>query len=142
MKNIYKILSLIFITNFLFCFSILAQDIPSNIKDELTGYETKIEQYKNENNTQLELEYLNKAAFLCWNNQLYNKAVDHFNRVIELNKQSGNQNGIMLSSNYVGMIYDEIQDYNSAITYFKKGLEISRKLNNNKNITSSLINIS
>ncbi len=142
MRKIYKILSLIFITNFLFCFFILAQDVPSNIKDELTGYETKIEQYRSENNTQLELEFLNKAAFLCWNNQLYNEAVDHFNRVIELNKQSGNLNGIMLSSNYVGMIYDEIQDYNSAITYFKKGLEISRNLNNNKNITSSLINIS
>ncbi len=142
MRKIYKILSLIFITNFLFCFFILAQDVPSNIKDELTGYETKIEQYRSENNTQLELEFLNKAAFLCWNNQLYNEAVDHFNRVIELNKQSGNLNGIMLSSNYVGMIYDEIQDYNSAITYFKKGLEISRNLNNNKYITSSLINIS
>ncbi|MCD4835049.1 MAG: SpoIIE family protein phosphatase [Bacteroidales bacterium] len=142
MRKIYKILLFIFITNFFFCFFILAQDVPSNIKDELTGYETKIEQYRSENNTQLELEFLNKAAFLCWNNQLYNKAVDHFNRVIELNKQSGNLNGIMLSSNYVGMIYDEIQDYNSAITYFKKGLEISRNLNNNKNITSSLINIS
>lgn len=142
MKKIYKILSLIFITNFLFCFFILAQDVPSNIKDELTGYETKIEQYRSENNTQLELEFLNKAAFLCWNNQLYNEAVDHFNRVIELNKQSGNLNGIMLSSNYVGMIYDEIQDYNSAITYFKKGLEISRNLNKNKNVISSLINIS
>ncbi len=142
MKKIYKILSLIFITNFLFCFFILAQDVPSNIKDELTGYETKIEQYRSNNNTQLELEFLNKAAFLCWNNQLYNEAIDHFNRVIELNKQSGNLNGIMLSSNYIGMIYDEIQDYNSAITYFKKGLEISRNLNNKKNITSSLINIS
>ncbi len=142
MKKIYKILSLIFITNFLFCFFILAQDVPSNIKDELTGYETKIKQYRSKNNTQLELEFLNKAAFLCWNNQLYNKAVNHFNRVIVLNEQSGNLNGIMLSSNYVGMIYDEIQDYNSAITYFKKGLEISRNLNNKKNITSSLINIS
>ena len=142
MRKIYKILSLIFITNFLFCFFILAQDVPSNIKDELTGYETKIEQYRSNNNTQLELEFLNKAAFLCWNNQLYNEAIDHFNRVIELNKQSGNLNGIMLSSNYIGMIYDEIQDYNSAITYFKKGLEISRNLNNKKNITSSLINIS
>ncbi len=142
MKKTYKILSLIFLTNFLFCFFILAQDVPSNIKDELTGYETKIEQYRSENNTQLELEFLNKAAFLCWNNQLYNKAVDYFDRVIELNKQSGNLNGIMLSSNYVGMIYDEIQDYNSAITYFKKGLEISKNLNNKNNITSSLINIS
>ena len=142
MKKTYKILSLFFITNFLFCFLVLAQDIPSNIKDELTGYETKIEQYRSENNTQLELEFLNKAAFLCWDNQLNNKAVDHFKRVLVLNEQLGNRNGMLLSANYIGMIYNEIQDYNSAATYFKKGLEISRNLKNKRNITSSLINIS
>jgi serine phosphatase RsbU (regulator of sigma subunit) len=141
-KKTYKILSLFFITNFLFCFLILAQDIPSNIKDELTGYETKIEQYRSESNTQLELEFLNKAAFLCWDNQLNNKAVDHFKRVLVLNEQLGNRNGILLCANYIGMIYNEIQDYNSAATYFKKGLEISRNLKNKRNITSSLINLS
>lgn len=142
MKKIYKILSFIFITNLLLYFASFAQDIPSNIKDELAGYESKIEQYNKESNIQLELEFLNKAAFLCWNNQLYNKAIDHFKRVFELNEQLGNKNGCLLSTNYIGMVYDETQDYNSSVTYFKKALDISKTLNDKKNITSSLLNLS
>ncbi|MFC2152205.1 SpoIIE family protein phosphatase [Bacteroidota bacterium] len=142
MKNIYKKIILLILTSIFFIPSAYVQDIPSDIKNELSGYESKIEQYKNENNTQLELEYLNKAAFLCWNNQLNNKAITYFKRVLELNEQSGNRNGILLSANYVGMIYDEIEDYNSANLYFKKVLEISKNTNDKKNITSSLLNIS
>ncbi|MBU8892450.1 MAG: SpoIIE family protein phosphatase [Bacteroidales bacterium] len=141
MRSSIKIHFLIII-NLLFYFSVFAQEIPENIKTELSEYENQIEKYKNENNTQQELGLLNKAAFLCWNNQLYSRSINHFKRVLELNEQSGNQNGILLSTNYIGMIYDETEDYNSAILYFSKGLNISKKLNDKKNITSALINIS
>ena len=141
MKNSIKIYFLIIISLFLYL-SVLAQEIPENIKTELTEYENLIKKYEKENNTQQELNLLNKAAFLCWNNQLYTRSINHFKRVLELNEQSGNQNGVLLSTNYIGMIYDETLDYNTAIIYFSKGLDISRKLNNKKNIISSLINIS
>ncbi|NOQ26608.1 MAG: SpoIIE family protein phosphatase [Bacteroidales bacterium] len=142
MKKIFVNISFIYLIINLFCFSALAQDIPSNIKDELAGYESKIEQYNKDKNSQLELEFLNKAAFLCWNNQLNIKSIDYFKRAIVLNEKSGNLNGVILATNYIGMIYDEIQDYNSAVDYFKKGLDINRKLNSKKNIVSSLVNIS
>lgn len=142
MNKTSKIAFLSFITSLFFCFTIFSQDIPSDIKTKLQEYESKINQYKEDNNSQLELEFLNKAAFLCWDNQLFTKATDHFKRVLELNEKLNNQNGIMLSANYIGMIYNDTQDYNSAITYFKKGLDINRKLNNKKNISSSLVNIS
>ena len=141
MKKRFKTFSLIIIGFFL-CFSIFAQDLPENLKKELADYEKQIEKFKSENNIQQELSILNKAAFLCWNNQIYGCAIKHFKRVLELNEQTGNQNGILLSTNYIGMIYDESEDYNSAITYFNKSLDLSRKLNDKKNITSSLINIS
>ena len=140
MRQLLKIITLSII-NLIFISFIFAQEVPDNIKSELLNYEVQITKYKNENNTQLELEYLNKAAFLCWNNQLFNKSIDHFKRVLVLNENLKNQNGILLSTNYIGMIYDEIQDYNSAIIYFNKAHEISKRLNNKKNITSSLINI-
>ena len=141
MRSSIKIHFLIII-NLLLYFSVFAQEIPENIKKELSEYENQIEKYKNENNTQQELGLLNKAAFLCWNSQLYSRSINHFKRVLELNEQSGNQNGILLSTNYIGMIYDETEDYNSAILYFGKGLNISKRFNDKKNITSSLINIS
>ena len=132
MKKINKILSANILTLIIISVSIsnqiFAQNIPAEVQNELNGYEKKIEQYKTEKNTQLELEYLNKAAFLCWNNQINDKAINHFQRVLELNEQKGNLNGSFLSTNYIGMIYDETQNYNSAITYFKKALDYSKKL--------------
>jgi serine phosphatase RsbU (regulator of sigma subunit) len=137
LKKISVHIWLICLTINLFWFSANSQDIPSNIKVELTSYETKIEQYHKENNPQLELEFLNKAAFLCWNNQINIKAIDYFKRAIGINDQLGNTNGVILATNYVGMIYDEIQDYNSAVNYFKKGLDLNKKLKNKQNIASS-----
>lgn len=135
------VITLVFVLNFFSIISLFAQAIPSDIQNELTGYENKIEQFRNENKPAQELEYLNKAAFLCWNNQLYTKAIEHFKRVHELNENSGNRNGILLSANYIGMIYDETENYTAAITYFKKGLEISKGTNDKNNIASSILNI-
>ncbi len=138
MRKIAKIIFILSLLSIFLCDSSFSQDI----KNELASYETKIEKYKQENNPSLELEYLNKAAFLCWDNQMYNKAISHFKRVLELNEKLGNQNGVLLSINYLGVIYDETQDYNTAIEYFKKALNIYKRSNDKKNISSSLFNIS
>ncbi|MBI9052434.1 MAG: SpoIIE family protein phosphatase [Bacteroidales bacterium] len=142
MKKLPKILTYFILTLLLLNTGMYAQDIPENIKIQLDNYEKSIEKYKSENNTQLELDYLNKVAFLCWNNQLYNKAIENFDIILGINKTQKNQKGILLSTNYIGMIYDEIQNYDSAINYFNQALEISKKIKNKTDITSSLINIS
>ncbi|PLX22508.1 MAG: hypothetical protein C0597_02380 [Marinilabiliales bacterium] len=137
MRKVFKILSFLVVFSTLLCETLFSQDI----NDELAGYESKIEQYQKENNPSLELEYLNKAAFLCWNNQIYDKAITYFKRVLELNENKGNNNGVLLSTNYLGMIYDETQNYTAAVEYFTKALNISKQTNNKKNITSALLNI-
>ena len=142
MTKLHKALTLIWLILLLINSNVSAQSISENVKNELENYENLITKYKNDNNPQLELEYLNKAAFLCWNNQLYNKSIGYFENVLELNKTLKNQKGILLSTNYIGMIYDEIQDYNSALKYFNHALEICRNSKNKQDITSSLINIS
>ena len=119
----------------------LGQQIPDNIKTELTGYEEQITKFKNEGNKHLELEYSNKAAFLCWNNQIFDLAIKHFENVLDINKSLGNNNGILMATNYLGMIYSETEKYNKAIEYFKNGLSISRSLKNKSDIVSGLINI-
>ncbi len=141
MGKAYRILIILLLSNLFLCNISRGQEVPTEIKNELSGYESKIEQYKSENKPQQELEFLNKAAFLCWNNQLYAKAISHFERVLELNEKSGNNNGALLSTNYIGVIYDELEEYQSAIIYFTKGLDISKKVNDKKNIAASLLNI-
>jgi len=113
-----------------------------NTAEELEKLDSKIATYKSEENKQLELEYLNKAAFLSWDNQLYEKSQAYFKRILEINESLNNTNGILLAANYLGVIYNETQDYTSAITYFKKAYHLSKKINDKKNICSSLLNIS
>jgi serine phosphatase RsbU (regulator of sigma subunit) len=122
--------------------SLYAQNIPDEVKTKLENYEQSIKKYQLDNNKQLELDYLNKAAFLCWNNQLHQKSLEYFSQILEINKSKNNQKGILLSTNYIGMIYEELQDYTSAVKHFNQALNICRKLNNKEDITSSLVNVS
>lgn len=122
--------------------NVSAQDIPNDIKSKLESYENSIKKYQEENNIELELEYLNKAAFLCWNSQLHTKSLKYFTKILEINKTKQNEKGILLSTNYIGMIYEEMQDYSSAIKYFNDALKICKQVNNKEDIASSLINVS
>jgi serine phosphatase RsbU (regulator of sigma subunit) len=122
--------------------SLYAQNIPDEVKTKLENYEQSIKKYQLENNKQLELDYLNKAAFLCWNSQLHQKSLEYFSQILEINKSKKNQKGILLSTNYIGMIYEELQDYTSAVKYFNQALDICRKINNKEDIASSLVNVS
>jgi serine phosphatase RsbU (regulator of sigma subunit) len=136
-----KLNNLVFVALILLSFSGFSQQISESVKSELTGYEQQISKFKSESNKQLELEYSNKAAFLCWNNQLFSQAIKHFENVLEINKSLNNTNGVLLANNYLGMIYSETEKYPKAIEYFKSGLAISKSANNKANIVSGLANI-
>ncbi|MCG8410791.1 MAG: SpoIIE family protein phosphatase [Bacteroidales bacterium] len=138
----FKILAHSLFVILLINLSIKAQDISPTIEVKLENYDKSIERHKQEGNLQEELSLLNKAAFLCWNNQKYNRAIQYFQRVLEINQQSNNEKAVFLSTNYIGMIYDEIQDYNSAIKYFEQALAICKKLNKKEDLASVLINLS
>jgi len=84
---------------------------------------------------------LNKAAFLCWNNQLLPQAVNYFEQAVEINRTLNNKNGLLLGYNYLGMLYDEMNQYQYALDNFEKSLTISRQANNKSSIASALINI-
>ena len=139
MKKIYIILNLLLIT--FSPISVFCQQIPENIKSELADLEKQITQNRNQGNKQSELEYLNKAAFLCWNNQLFANAITYFETALEINKSLKNTNGLLLTYNYLGMIYNETEKYQKALENFKAGLVISRNSGNKPNIISGLINI-
>lgn len=142
MRKIKKIFIGTLVAVLLLFSSLYAQNIPDEVKTKLENYEQSIKKYQLDNNKQLELDYLNKAAFLCWNNQLHQKSLEYFSQILEINKSKNNQKGILLSTNYIGMIYEELQDYTSAVKYFNQALNICRKLNNKEDITSSLVNVS
>ncbi|MEA2106617.1 MAG: SpoIIE family protein phosphatase [Bacteroidota bacterium] len=140
MFTIKKFIIYIALIGFIFTQS-YAQQIPENIKNEISGYQELISKYQKEGNQALELEYLNKAAFLCWNNQLLSEAIHYFEQAVEINQTLDNKNGLLLGYNYLGMLYGEMNQHQHALDYFEKGLKISRQIKNKSSIASAFINI-
>ncbi|HSH52078.1 MAG TPA: SpoIIE family protein phosphatase [Bacteroidales bacterium] len=140
MFTIKKFIIYIVLLGFIFTQS-YAQQIPEDIKDELSGYQNHISKYQKEGNQPLELEYLNKAAFLCWNNQLLSEAIHYFEQAVEINHTLDNKNGLLLGYNYLGMLYGEKNQHQNALDCFEKSLNISRQIKNKSSIASALINI-
>ncbi len=107
---------------------------------QLDQYNQLIEQYEKEGSQSLELEYLNKAAFLYWENQNYSKASEYFQRSISINENLGNKNGVKSTYYYLGMVASDQEKFDEAIAYFEKGISISRDLKRKSSILSGLIN--
>lgn len=133
-------------TNLLLYFILLghtlqAQQLKLSVKEELSQYEQLIERYINENDLASAAQYLNKSAFIYWNNQIHQKAIEHFTRALELTEKMNNQNGLMIIYYNLGMIYSDIENYNMAENMLKKGLSISRKTNEKGSIASGLTNV-
>jgi len=133
---------LLILSYFIFLSTIIfSQTLSEENQKKLDKYNLEIVKYKNSNNLNFEIDYLNKAAFLCWNNQLNVKAIDYFKLSLEKNKKLGNINGIKSSYYYIGMIQYEISDFNNAIISFSKGIKLSKQLNNKSSIISGLTNL-
>lgn len=125
----------------LICFYLQGNaQIEPNKNSQLERYNQLIEKYHEEGSQSLELEYLNKAAFIYWENQNYDKATEYFNRSIKINENLGNKNGVKSTYYYLGMVSSDQEKYVEAIQYFEKGIAISRDLKRKSSILSGLIN--
>ncbi len=121
--------------------SAVAQSLNPGDQEKLEKYEEQITRHRNENNIRKELEYSNKVAFIYWQNNLYEKAKEYFERCREINEKLDNKNGIKLTSYYLGMIYSQKEQYDQALESFQRGVKISRELDLKNSILSGLINL-
>jgi serine phosphatase RsbU (regulator of sigma subunit) len=85
--------------------------------------------------------FLSRAATVYWVNGHPHKAVELFEKIIELNKKIGNLNALRTLYNNIGMIYADEEDYTKAIGYFNKMLDVSKQMNRKPDIAAALINI-
>ena len=87
-------------------------------------------------------DYLNQAAFIEWEKKNYQQAITYFEKSIQLNEGLGNDNGVMMINNNLGMLYDDLGNFEKALFYFKQTLEGRRAANNREGIVSGLVNLS
>jgi len=118
-----------------------AQSLSSEDRKTAQQYEQKIARYQETGNQRSALEYLNKLAFLYWNNQLYEQALSCFDKSLKINKKLNNASGVKKTYYYQGMIWSEAQEYTRAVASFKNGLQISREMNMKDSRLSGLLNL-
>ncbi len=146
MRKIIKYFLVFCVILLIFIQSILCNDqiqpSASDIQNLINDYLSQVEKYERENNKVEAANYLNKIAYLYWQNGTGIKSIEYFKRSLSINQELGNTNAIKAISNNLGFIYSEYGDYASALDNFNKSLKLSREQNNKLDIASGIINIS
>ncbi|HAN18280.1 MAG: hypothetical protein A2X13_04745 [Bacteroidetes bacterium GWC2_33_15] len=131
----------IFIVIFIiFRIGLNAQTISNETKKLIDEYNANVEKFKQENNISQQANYLNKIAYIYWENENYSNAIDYFKLSLELNKQSNNLNGIKSLYYNIGLICSDLEDFKKAYENFHEGLSYARKQNQKEGIYDGLIN--
>ncbi len=91
-------------------------------------------------------DYMNKAAFICWDNKNYQKAIEYFEKSLKLNESINNEHGVSGVNSNLGMIYTDMKKYETALPYMEKTLQTrwkNKKQDSGKvALISALINTS
>ncbi len=143
MENLYmcKRIFTIFTISVLFVhLSVFGQSLDLQTTNKISDLKDNAEKYKNENNSILHAKTLNEIAYLYWENEFYDDAVDYFNQSLEINTTSNNQNGVKSLHYNIGLIHSDKEDYQNALINFDKGLQIARDLNQKDGIYTGLMN--
>jgi len=127
----------------LFCmhFQLIAQTSSSEINITIKDYSKRAEKFLKEGELTEAAKYLSKSAFLLQNEGRSEEAINYFQRLLEINEQLNNQQGLMIIHNNMGMIYSDLEQFANAIPHLEKGLQLSRKLDKKQGVVSGLTNL-
>lgn len=71
------------------------------------------------------LNTLEAVYYATWN---YSKALNYFQRALNLNKEIADKQREGMSLNNLGTIYDSMGDYQKALSYYQEALKISQEI--------------
>ena len=86
--------------------------------------------------------FLNAAADKSWEAKDYQKAVEYYNRSIQLNETISNFNGIAGIHCNLGLIYFDMKEYENSYQYLRKAYNYRKDQNEKYAVINQLINIS
>ncbi|MCB0379688.1 MAG: tetratricopeptide repeat protein, partial [Flavobacteriales bacterium] len=69
------------------------------------------------------------------------KALEYYNKSLELADRINDKEGVGVSLNNIGAIYKELKDFSNALKYFSKSLKIFEELENSYGVSSLLDNM-
>ncbi len=118
-----------------------SQELPANKQAEVDKCKKMVADFQSQNNKNQIGNYLVKIAYIYWEAQQNQQAIDYFSKALEVNKSNGNKNGVRSICNYIGMIHSDMQQWDNAIKYFDESFRVSKEMKIKENIVSSLSNL-
>jgi len=145
-KQLHSIRYFCLIIFFAFAFSstAIAQQItmlPQDKQEDVERYLELVDRYKKANNLQQAIFYLNRVAFIYWENGGLREAVTYFLESVPLNEKVGNFTDIKAIYSNIGLIYTDLERFDLALENFYKSLEARRRLNDKSEIAAGLIDV-
>lgn len=117
------------------------QELPENLVKEVDEHLTQVKSLETSGDFNQAAFHTNRIANIYWLNGFPAKAVEFFEKTIELNKKIGNLNAQRTLYNNIGMVYIDEEDYPKSLDNFQKSLAIARQMNRKPDIASALINV-
>lgn len=133
----------IFLTLFVPTFSYGQQVVilPPDKQEDVERYLELANRYKQANNLVQTSFYLNKIAFIYWENNSLREAVSYFTETVPLYEKTGNYNDVKVVYSNIGLIYTDLERFDLALESFYRSLEVRRKLNDKTEVAAGLIDV-
>ena len=130
----------LFVSIILIDYQAIGQNLDLSAQNKINEYKSELEKFKAENNTIQQANFLNKIAYLYWDNESYSDAINYFSESLEINQTNKNLNGVKSLYYNIGLIYSDQENYQNSLTNFNKGLQIARQLKQKEGIYTGLMN--
>jgi len=139
MKNVILCIIFLFAGHGTYLFA--QKTISESVQKQINEYSLQAQKNHQQGNKSLEAQFLNKLAYINWENEKYLDAISYFKQSAELNKQIGNNNAVKVIFGYIGTLFTDLEQYEKAIEYFEKSLEIAKKAQEKSEIANIYFNI-
>lgn len=87
-------------------------------------------------------QYLNDLAFKYWTHNDYPKAIEYYEKSLELNTGLGNENGTAMIQSNLGLLYADLKRHDKSLEYFQKTLAARRAFDQKEGVVQALLNCS
>lgn len=115
--------------------------LPKSKQDDVDRYKELVTRYKQADNAQQAAFYLNKIAFIYWENGNVKEAVNYFLETVPLNERIRNYNDIKAVYSNIALIYSDMDRLDLTLEYFYKSLEVRKKMNSKAEVAAGLIDV-
>ncbi len=118
-----------------------SKQIPDEVQIQIDNYRVNAIKNRNLGNDNAAVTYLNKIAYLYWEDFVYDKAISYFEEVLTINQNLQNTGGQQKVLDNMAFVYSDMERYDLAIEYFNRSQKMLEANTDKVKIASGLNNL-